>query len=83
MLDGREALRRAAGDALGRRIGGDEIGMLGLERLELVQKPIEFFVGDLRIVVDVVALFVVADESAKFGDALLQGRSETRTFTTV
>ena len=67
MLDGLEALDRTAGDALGRRIGRDEIGMLRLEPLELVQQPIELLVGDLGSVVDVVALFVVADGVAKLG----------------
>ena len=70
VLDGREAVDRPPGDALRRRIGRDEIGMLGLELLELVQQPIELLVGDLRIVVDVVALFVMADRVAKLADAL-------------
>ena len=61
MLDGGEAFDRTAGDALRRRIRRDEIRMLGLEPLELVQQPIELLVGDLRIVVNVVALFVMAD----------------------
>ena len=61
VLDGREPFDRAAGDALRRRVGRDEIRMLRLERLELVQQRVERLVGDLRIVVDVVALFVVAD----------------------
>ena len=39
--------------------------MFGLEPLELVQQPIELLVGDLRGVVDVVALFVVADLAAR------------------
>ena len=39
VLDGREPFDRPAGDALRRRIGGDEVGMLGLEPLELVQQP--------------------------------------------
>ena len=61
MLDGREALDGTAGDALGRRIGRDEIGMLASSALELVQQRVELVVGDLGLVVDVVALFVVAD----------------------
>ena len=59
-----------AGDALGRRIGGDEIRVLGLEALELVQQPVECLVGDLRRVVNVVALLVVADLLAELVDAL-------------
>ena len=44
--------------------------MLCFEPLELVEQPIERFVGDLRLVVDVVALFVVADRLTKLADAL-------------
>ena len=47
--------------------------MLGLERLELVQQAIELLVGDLGVVVDVVALFVVADRVAQLADALFGG----------
>ena len=47
-------------------------GMLRLERLELVQQPVELFVGNLGVVVDVVALFVVADRAAQLVDALLR-----------
>jgi hypothetical protein len=43
--------------------------MLGLQRLELVQQAVELLVGDLGLVVDVVALFVVTDPCAKLGDA--------------
>ena len=74
MLDGREPFDRPAGDALRRRIGGDEVRMLGLEALELVQQPIELFVGDLGIVVDVVALFVVADGVAELVEPFVEGR---------
>ena len=70
VFDGREALDRAAGDALRRRIGGDELGMLRLEPLELVQQAVELLVGDLGIVVDVVALFVVPDRVAQLVDAM-------------
>ena len=65
-----EAFGDAAADALGRRVGGDEIGMLGFELLELVQQPIELLVRNLGLVVDVVALFVVPDGLAKCRDAM-------------
>ena len=65
VLDGLESLDRPARDALRRRIGRDEIGMLRFEPLELVQQPIELLVGDLRRVVDVVALFVMADRGSR------------------
>ena len=35
-----------------------------------MQQPVEFLVGDLRIVVDVVALFVVANRLAQLADAV-------------
>jgi len=44
MLDRVEAGDRLAGDTLRRRVGRDELGMRGLERLELVQQPIELIV---------------------------------------
>ena len=69
VLDRREALDRPPADALRRRIGGDEIRMLRLEPLELVQQPIELLVGDLGIVVDVVALFVMPDGIAQLARA--------------
>jgi hypothetical protein len=66
MFNRREALNRPAGHALRRRIGGDEIRVLGLERFELVQQAIELFVGDLGRVMDVIPLLVVPDEIAQF-----------------
>jgi hypothetical protein len=71
MLDGGEGFGRASGDTLGRRVGRDEVRVLGLEPLELVQQPVELLVGDLRVVVDVVALFVMADGGPEFIQALL------------
>ena len=47
VLDGREPFGRAAADALRRRVGRDEIGMLGLERLQLAHQRVELGVGDL------------------------------------
>ena len=43
--------------------------MLGFEPLELVQQRVELLVGDLGIVVDVVALFVMADRVAQLFEA--------------
>ncbi|MND08035.1 hypothetical protein D3C83_304040 [compost metagenome] len=44
--------------------------MLGFEALELVEKTIELVVGDFRVVVDVVALFVTANRLAQVADAI-------------
>ena len=76
MLDFGEPGGDAAADTLGRRIDGDEIGMLGLQPPELVQQGIELAVGDFRLIEDVVALFVVADQATKLGDPI--GRSQRR-----
>ena len=69
MLDRLEAFDGPAGDALGRRIGRDEVRVFLLQPLELVEQAIERLVGDLRGVVDVVALFVMADRVTKLADA--------------
>ena len=70
VLDGRKAVGGRAGDALGRGVGCDEIGVLGLEALELVQQAVERLVGDLGSAVDVVALLVVANLLAELADAV-------------
>ena len=69
--DGREGFGGPAGDALRRRVGGDEIGMLRLERLQLVQQAIELGVGDLRAIVDVIEIFVAPDLSAQPGQPVV------------
>ena len=70
VLDGLEPFDGPTGNALRRRIGRDEIRILRFERFQLVEKTIELLVGDLGRVVDVVALFVVADLVAKLLYAL-------------
>ena len=47
MLDRLELLNGPAGNALRRRVGGDQVGMVCLELLELVKELVECFVGDL------------------------------------
>ena len=66
-----EALARLAAHPLGGRIGGDQLGMLGFERLEFVHQPVEFGVADLRIVEHVIAVLVIADLVAQRFDLLL------------
>ena len=65
VLDGVKAFDRAACHALRRRVGRDELRMLRFNPLELVEQPIELLVGDLGVVVDVVALFVMPDRIAQ------------------
>jgi hypothetical protein len=69
MLHRREALNRTTGYTLGRRFGGDEVRMLGLEVLQFVEQPVELFVRNFRVALNVVALFVVADQVAELFDA--------------
>jgi len=71
MRDGRETCGHASADALGRRIEGDELRMLGFEADEFGHQGVELGVGDLRLVEHVVALFVVPDEPPQFLDAVL------------
>jgi hypothetical protein len=56
VLDGRKPFDEAAADALGWRVKGDKVRIVGFELLEFVQERIEFGVGDLRSAVDVVSL---------------------------
>jgi hypothetical protein len=69
VLHRRDTFDGTAGYTLGRRVRGDEIRMLGLETFQLVEKALELVVGDFRIAVNVVPLFVVADPVAEFFDA--------------
>ena len=67
--DRRERRRqRRATDLRGRRVGGDQLGMLGLELQQLADQQVEVGVGDLRAVERVVALVVIGDLLAKIRD---------------
>ena len=52
---------RLAPDALRRRVRRDQLGMLGLDRAQLVEQLVVLVVADLRIVEDVVAVAVVVE----------------------
>jgi hypothetical protein len=80
MVDRGKPLRRPPGDTLGRRIGGHQIGMFLLERLELAQESIEIRVGDLGSAVDVIELFVAPDLFAEGCDPI-SGVHERKPFT--
>ena len=60
-----ESLGGLAADAARRRVGGRELRVRGLERLELAHQPIELGVGDLGLVVDVVEPLVAAEISSR------------------
>jgi hypothetical protein len=66
-----EALARRAAHALGRRVGGDQAGMLGLQALQLLHQAVEVGVGDLGGVEHKVEVFVAADLVAQGRDAAL------------
>ena len=69
MPDALESLARATADPLRRRIGCDQRGMLLLELQQLAHQIVEFGVADLGLVGEVIELFVMADEAAKFCDS--------------
>jgi hypothetical protein len=52
---------RLAADPLRRRVGGDELRMLGLDRPQLVKEGVVDVVADLGIVEDVVPVAVVLE----------------------
>ena len=63
------------GDRLGahplrRRVGGDELGMVTLERAQLVQQRVIDVVADLGVVEHVVAVVVVVELSLELAGAL-------------
>ena len=61
---------RLAADALGRRVGRDELRVLALDRAQLVQQRVVGVVADLGVVEDVVAVPVVDELLAQLGGAL-------------
>lgn len=56
MNDRREAARDLAADALRRRIGRDEIGVLGLDLLEFGEEAVVLGVGQVRLVEHVICV---------------------------
>jgi hypothetical protein len=63
LADGRRA------DALRRRIGCHQVGILFFERLQLAHQPVVLGVGDLRIVEHVVAIVVMLELRAQLTDS--------------
>jgi len=70
MADAGERLGGLPADALGRAVGGHELGMLGLQLAQLALQAVVLLVGDLRLVEDVVEPLVAADLVAELLDAL-------------
>jgi len=69
-----EVRDRRAADALRRRVGRQQLRVLGLQRAELVEQRVVLVVADLGIVQDVVAMTVVAQLIAQLLRALGRGR---------
>ena len=69
VIDGLETSGHATADPAGGRIRRDEIGVFRLDPLELAHQRVEFGVGDFGRSEDVVPLFVVPNQAAKFCDA--------------
>ena len=57
----REALGAVTADTLGRRVGGDELGMLRLQSLQLLEQLVEVVVRDGGSGEDVVGVVVRLD----------------------
>src|SRR5215211_278579 len=71
-----QVLDRLGTDALGGRVGRDELGMLGLEPAQLVEQRVVDVVVDGGVVEDVVAVVVVLELAAQLrGAVLCSGRS--------
>ena len=69
MTDLAERRQRFAADPLGRRLGGDQFGVFGLQGLEFTEQPVVFRVGNRRLVEHVVAVVVGVDLAAQGGKA--------------
>jgi hypothetical protein len=65
-----EAFGGFAAHALGRRAGGEQLRVRGLDALELVHQRVVGGVGNLRGIEDVIEVFVAAEFGAQFFGAL-------------
>ena len=72
MADLDEIAHRLAAGALRRRIGRDQLGMLRLDRPQLVDQRVVLIIADLRIVEHVVAVAVVVELLAQLRRALVR-----------
>jgi len=69
VLDGGEGLHRLARNTLGRAVGRDQVGVPGLEILELSHETIVLGVGNLGLGQDVIEVVVAVDELPELRDA--------------
>ncbi len=73
-----EALEHGADHALRRRVGGDELGMLGLDRLQLLEQRVVVGVGDRRRVAHVVVVARGARAARAAPRRVVPGRAPCR-----
>jgi hypothetical protein len=64
-----EAVEHAADDPLGGRVGGQQLGVRRLDRLQLLEQAVVFGVGDRRVVEHVVAVGMLLQQLAQRGGA--------------
>ena len=74
VLDLLEAVERRRADPLGRRVGRAQLGVLGLDRAQLVEQRVVVVVADLGFVEDVVEVVVALAAPAQLRRPLLGGR---------
>jgi hypothetical protein len=70
VFDRVESFHRPPADALRGRVGRDQIGVRRFQRPEVAEERVEFRVADLGPIVNVVLLFVVANQITEFANAL-------------
>jgi hypothetical protein len=70
VLDLLELVERLGADPLGRRVGRLQVGVLGLERPQLVEQRVVVGVRYLGIVEDVVAVVVMLERASQLGGSL-------------
>ena len=79
VLDLLEAVERRRPDPLGRRVGGAQLRVVGLDRPQLVEQGVVLVVADLRFVEDVVEPVVVLQLAPQLRGALyVPARSRRR-----
>ena len=71
MLDLLEALQRRRADPLGGGVRRAQLGVLGLDRAQLVEQGVVLVIADGRVVEDVVAVVVPRQLLPQLGRALL------------
>ena len=69
-----ESFARLSSNTLSGRIGREQLGMLGLDLLELAHHGVVLGVADFRLVQHVIQMFVMTQRLAQFFDFLFQVR---------